>query len=818
MKQNQNGHDSENSLRQDITPEAFARDLLAHLKYTLAVDPEEANDLDRYNALVLTIRDRLIERWLKTKREHRNRKVKTVYYLSFEFLMGRAIGNNVLNLGFEENIREALGELGFSWEKLKEIEEDEALGNGGLGRLAACFLDSLATLNIPAYGYGLRYEYGLFKQELDNGYQRETPDDWLKYGNPWELRRNDIPATVQFGGRVARNRKDRAFWVESHDILGIPYDMPVVGYGGKTVNTLRLWKSESPDKFDYARFNRGEYYSSVEAETEAAALTKILYPNDSFYHGQELRFKQQYFFVSCSLQDILRRFKEQGLPVRELPAKVAIQLNDTHPAIAVPELMRLLIDTEGLSWDEAWRITVETFGYTNHTLMPEALETWPIPMVETLLPRHMEIIYTINHHFLQRVSAHFPGDTDKLNRMSIIEESEPKRIRMAHLAIIGSHSTNGVAELHSRLITETLVPDFYALFPRRFNNKTNGITQRRWLLKSNPELSGLITGLIGDGWVINLNELSKLKPFAEDAAVRQEFLKIKRGAKESLSRYCRQEFGFTLNPESLFDVQVKRIHEYKRQLLNALKIVILYNRIRNGGETLPQTFLISGKAAPGYAMAKLIIKFINNIASVINGDPDVRGLLKVHFLPDYRVSLAERIFPAADLSEQISTAGTEASGTGNMKFMLNGALTLGTMDGANIEIAQEVGKENILSFGLSAAEAEALRAGYEPARIYQEQEEIRQALDLVFSGHFNISEPGIFEPLRGPLLEIDHYLHLADLASYMEAYGRGLELYGDKEVWSRKALLNIAAAGKFSSDRTIKQYADEIWHVSPLEP
>jgi len=801
--------------RQNTDPLALSINFIEHLKYTLAVSPETAEDQERYKALVLTIRDHLIERWLKTQEVHLRDKVKTVYYFSFEFLMGRAIGNNVLNMGFEKNIKEALVELGFSWEELKELEVDAALGNGGLGRLAACFMDSLSTLEIPAMGYGLRYEYGLFRQKIEDGYQVEYADDWLQNGNPWEIPRYDIPVKVRFGGKVVKDHKGRSKWKEFQEILAIPYDMPVVGYGGNTVNTLRLWKAESLDKFDYNRFNRGDYYSSVESEGRAAALTKVLYPNDSFYHGQELRFRQQYFFVSASLQDVLRRFERLGLPYDQFPDKAAMQLNDTHPTMAIPELMRLLIDEKGLEWQKAWDITVNSFGFTNHTLMGEALETWPLSMVESLLPRHLEIIYGINHHFLQRVSANYPGDFGKLNRMSLIQESDPKRIRMAHMAIVGSHSTNGVAELHSELVKTRLVPDFYHMFPERFSNKTNGVTQRRWLLKANPPLSSLITEAIGDGWITDLSQLERLKPLADDAVFREKFGKVKQDAKVALTDYIMRTQGIRLNPESVFDVQVKRIHEYKRQLLNILHIIILYNRVRQGQKMEPHTFLIGGKAAPGYEMAKTIIKLATSVGAVIDGDPDTRNLLKLHFLPDYRVSMAEWIFPASDISEQISTAGTEASGTGNMKFLLNGALTIGTLDGANIEIAEEVGKENIYIFGKTAQEIEASRQGYYPEGIYLENQEIRDALNLLFGNHFNISEPGIFDSLRQVLLVNDHYRHLLDLPSYSEVHTRMRNDYADRKLWNKKAILNIGSAGKFSSDRTIMEYARDVWDVTP---
>jgi len=783
-----------------------------HLKYSLAVRPENSHATDKYIALARTIRDRVIERWFETKKAHVETKAKSVNYFSFEFLMGRAMSNNMINLGIKDEIEQMLEEEGIDWEDITSAMVDSGLGNGGLGRLAACFLDSLATLEIPAYGYGLRYKYGFFKQSIVNGYQIEEADDWLKFKNPWEIRRNDIQVTVKFGGRVARNKKGKSFWVDTNDIIGIPYDTPIVGYGGDTVNTLRLWDSKSAEQFDYQAFNAGDYYNSVDEEVLAETLTKVLYPNDAIYSGKELRFKQQFFFVSASLQDIFRRFRKLGLTIEDFPEKMAVQLNDTHPAIAVAELMRLLVDIEEYDWDTAWDITNRTLSYTNHTLMPEALETWPVSMFEKLLPRHLDIIYQINHFFLQKVTGLFPGDMNKLANLSLIGEEGGKRIRMAPLAILGSHSVNGVAELHSKLVKEKLVPDFYNIFPDRFNNKTNGITQRRWLLKSNLPLSELIIDSIGDGWIKTLSELKKLEKYADDTSFLQQLYDVKRYNKIVFSNYCRNQWDFHIDPDTIFDVQVKRIHEYKRQMLNVLHIISLYNRVRAGENIQPRTFIFSGKAAPGYEAAKLIIKLINNVSHVINGDKSIKGQIKVFFLPNYSVSLAERIFPAAELSEQISTAGTEASGTGNMKFMLNGALTIGTLDGANIEILEEAGDENMFIFGLKTNEVEQLRHNYDP-QSYLHNGEIADVMRLLKSGYFNISEPDIFDMLINNLTEHDFYMHFADLESYIEAQKSVEQKYADRNAWMRSSLMNIARSGKFSSDRTISEYAKDIWNI-----
>jgi len=802
--------------------ESLKRGFAHHLKYGLARDRFTATQHDRYLALAHTIRDRLIERWIETQQMHHLRRAKRVYYLSLEFLMGRALSNNIINLGLEKEVQKALGELGQDWPALREEEADPGLGNGGLGRLAACFLDSLATLQYPAFGYGIRYDYGIFRQRIDNGNQVEEPDDWLRCGNPWEIARPDFRIPVHFGGRVEMAPQDgrlKVRWLDTKPLIGIPYDTPVVGYGGKTVNTLRLWSARAAEEFHLDDFNAGDYVAAVEYKTAAENLTKVLYPNDSVYVGRELRFKQQYFFVACSLHDILRRFREDCGDWSRLPDFVAIQMNDTHPALSVPELMRLLLDREGLEWEQAWDLTVRSLGYTNHTLLPEALERWPVELLERLLPRHLQIIYEINRRFLDRVAVQFPGDGERQKRMSLIDEGPPRQVRMAHLAVAGSHSTNGVARLHSDLLKGSLLADFNAMYPERFNNKTNGVTQRRWLLNANPALAALITTAIGDEWITDASALRKLLPLAEDTTFRERFLAVKRASKVALAQSLAAEYGFNLDPDSLFDVQAKRLHEYKRQLLNALHIVVLYNRLRQDPrlEMQPRTFLFAAKAAPAYYLAKVIIRLINSIGKVVNDDPAAAGRLKVFFLPNYGVSLAERLIPAADVSEQISTAGTEASGTGNMKFMLNGALTLGTLDGANIEMLEEVGRDNFFLFGLTADDVVRLAPTYDPWFYYRTNPEARAALELILSGHFSAGEKGVFEPIRQALLESgDRFLHLVDLPSYSQAQAAIENAYKDREAWARKAICNVACAGKFSSDRTITEYAQDIWGLKPV--
>jgi starch phosphorylase len=800
----------------------IAQDFAEHLKFTEDADVYHTTPEGRYSALALTIRDRIIQQWDKSRKTQRATDAKRVYYLSLEFLMGRAMTNNIINLGLEKEVKEALASLGYTYEELADVEQDAGLGNGGLGRLAACFLDSLATLDYPAYGYGIRYNYGIFRQVMSNGWQMEQPDDWLRDGNPWEIQRPDTVYPVQYGGNVQTFReagRDCYKWISDETVLGMAYDTPIIGYGCKTVNTLRLWSAKPTMDFSFAEFNEGDYTESVRQKIQAETLSQVLYPNDTLYLGKELRLKQQYFFVSCSLQDIVRRFKRHHDNWADFPATTAIQLNDTHPSLAIPELMRILIDQEDLDWDTAWDITVKTMGYTNHTLMPEALEKWQLPMFQKLLPRHMQIVYEINYRFLQTAVSFFPMHGEELSKVSIIEESNPKQVRMANLAIIGSHSTNGVAALHSELLKTQMFPEFNLIFPDRFNNKTNGITQRRWLLDANPDLAKLITSAIGDGWITDYSQIAKLKPFADDSNFLKDFASVKKKAKTRAADFIRKDCGYMVSTDTLFDTQVKRIHEYKRQLLNSLNIVLLYNDLKNHGEMTrnmtPTTFFFGGKAAPGYVNAKLIIKWINNIAKVVNNDPLTNKYLQVYFLPNYRVTMAESIIPASNLSEQISTAGTEASGTGNMKFMVNGALTIGTLDGANIEIAEEVGKENMFIFGHTEQEIAALKGHYDPYEWVTKDDSIKEAVKLMLSGFFNVNEPNIFEPIRKSLFDQgDRYFLFADLAMYRDAHKAALDLYrDDREAWNRKAVLNIASSGKFSSDRTITEYANDIWHL-----
>jgi starch phosphorylase len=790
-----------------------------HLLFDNVADPAIAGARQRYEALARSVRDILSQRWVRTEQTYERANPKRVYYLSMEFLVGRSLTNNIANLLLSPLVSDAVKQTSLDWLGLLEEEPDAGLGNGGLGRLAACFLDSMATMQLPAMGYGLRYEYGMFRQSIEDGWQHEQPDNWLRRPDPWEVPRPDdkveIPLNCSF---EVREGALRPVVGRLSTLIGIPFDRPVVGYGGKTINTLRLWAAAAPDYFDFQAFSHGEFVGAVAETLAAESLTRVLYPDDSTIRGQGLRFVQEYFLVACSLADLVRRFRRTNGDWNALPDKVAVQLNDTHPAIAVSELMRTLLDDVHLGWDQAWDLTRRTLAYTNHTLLPEALEKWPLPWFETLLPRHLEIIFEINRRLLNAVQRRFPGDEGRLVRTSLVEEGPTKHVRMANLAIVGSHSTNGVAAIHSALLRTVTVKDLAEMFPERFSNKTNGVTPRRWLLLANPALARLITEAIGEGWMTDLAELARLKPLAEDRGFRDAFGAAKRAAKSAFADWLRSTSGQTVDRLTIFDCHVKRIHEYKRQLLNALRIVVLYNRLREHPtlEMTPRTFLFAGKAAPAYHLAKLIIKLLNNLAATIDADPFVRGRLKVVFLPEYCVSLAERLIPATDVSNQISTAGYEASGTSNMKFMMNGALTIGTRDGATIEMANEAGEENFFLFGLTAEQVAGSRGWYNPHWHYDHQPEIRAALDLVFSDHFSRDEPGIFAPLRETLLTGgDYYMHLADLASYLQADASLCALYADPDAWARKAILNVASSGKFSSDRTIAEYATDIWHVKP---
>ena len=803
---------------------SVSKSIANRLVFSAGKDDIMATPRDWFHATAFMTRDRLIERWMETMRSYYVADAKRVYYLSMEFLMGRTLMNSLLNLSFEKACGEALQQHGVDLRQVREMEPDAALGNGGLGRLAACFLDSMATLNLPGFGYGIRYEYGMFSQRIEGGRQVEHPDNWLRYGNPWEFPRAEVLYHVKFGGRVVEFADEhgvqRHHWVDTDDVMAMAYDSPIPGYATPTVNNMRLWAAKASRDFELKYFNEGNYIKAVEDKNESENLSKVLYPEDSTTMGRELRLKQQYFFVCASLQDILYRFSKFHEGFDQLPDKVAIQLNDTHPAVAIPELMRILVDVNHLDWDKAWDITTRTFSYTNHTLMTEALETWPVAMFEQILPRHLQIVYEINHRFLTGVMHSFPGDNEMRRRMSIIGEDGGKCVRMAHLAVVGSHKVNGVAQLHTELMKQTIFADFDRYFPGRIINLTNGITPRRWLNQANPPLAALITSRIGDGWLKDLTQLRRLIPLAEDAQFRQEFAAVKRANKQRFAAELGRLVGTEIDADSLFDVQVKRIHEYKRQLLNVLHVVTLYKRLCDAphGDTVPRTVIFGGKAAPGYAVAKLIIKLISDVADIVNNDVRVRGRLKVAFVPNYGVSVAENIIPAADLSEQISTAGTEASGTGNMKLALNGALTIGTLDGANVEIRSEVGEDNIFIFGLTAEEAARLRAsGYRPVDYYLANDELRQAIDMIGRGYFSPEEPDRFRPIVENLLENgDHYLLLADYASYIACQAQVEAAYRDREQWLRKAILNVANMGKFSSDRTILQYAEEVWQATPV--
>lgn len=807
------------------TVSAFQESIRAHIKYTLGKALGKLSPSHLCQAVSFALRDRLIDRRIETEARFIRADAKRLYYLSMEFLIGRSLGNNLYNLGLFDMCRDAMIEMGFDLEEVREKEPDAALGNGGLGRLAACYLDSLATLDMPGYGYGINYEYGLFKQEIENGYQKERPDHWLEYGSPWQIRRPDHAWVIPVYGRIDRapvEGSNESAWVDWKVLIGMPHDMLIVGYGGRTVNFLRLYSARSSHEFDMNIFNQGDYIRAVEQKISTETISKVLYPSDSVEAGKELRLLQEYFLVACALRDIINRYLKKHSDFDQFSSKAAIQLNDTHPALAVAELMRILIDENNVPWDRAWEITQATLAFTNHTLMPEALEKWPVTLFERVLPRHLQIIHEINIKFLESVQARWPNDAGRLGRLSIVEAGEPSQVRMAHLAIIGSHSVNGVAALHSELVKTTLVPDFYEMWPEKFNNKTNGVTQRRWLLKANPALAGLISSATGsDDWITDLDRLRGLEQLNDDEGFQNEFRRIKRANKDRLAKVIHDTTHTVVDPTSLFDVQIKRIHEYKRQLLNVMQIIDQYLRIVENEEfpLVARTYIFAGKAAPGYWAAKQIIKLVNNIGRVINRDRRVRGLLKVVFIPDYRVSLAEKIIPAADLSEQISTAGKEASGTGNMKFAMNGALTIGTLDGANIEIREEVGEENIFIFGLRAEQIQDMRTRnlYNPRELYDNNPRLRRVMDSFRSELFSLEEPGLFEWVYNSILNNDEYYHLADLPSYIEAQQTVSEEFLNPAVWTRKSILNVARIGKFSSDRAIREYADEIWNIKPIK-
>lgn len=790
-----------------------------HLRYTLAKDEYSKTEWDQYRSVVLAIMDRLHDKWLDTQQKYHNDDAKRVYYISMEFLIGRMLDNALINLGIQEDVREALAEVGINYDELREVESDAALGNGGLGRLAACFLDSMASLGIAGYGYGIRYDYGIFLQKVIDGYQVERPDTWLRFGNPWDVVRPHTLYPVYFYGQSVPYHDEkgnlRFRWENAQKVMAVAYDMPVPGFKNDVVNNLRLWKAASPKSLDLSSFNQGEYINAVRDMQLHENISRVLYPNDKVFVGQELRLKQEYFLVTATLQDIIHRYKKKHSDMRKFHEKVAIQCNDTHPNLAIPELMRILMDYEGFDWDTAWDITTKTIAYTNHTILPEALEKWPVSLMRNMLPRHLQIIYEINRRFLDEVHARFGDDINRVRRMSIISEGEQPSVQMANLGIVGSHKVNGVAALHSQLIVKTIFKDFYEMMPEKFTNKTNGITPRRWLRQCNPELAAAITDKIGEEWTTKLSELKNIDKLATNKTFVKKFAKIKRENKLKLAAYIRDEMNVEINPDSIFDVQIKRIHEYKRQLLLAMHTIALYNRIKANPDApfTPRTVIIAGKAAPGYTMAKLFIKFINSVGDVINNDPEVGDKLKMVFLPNYSVSLAEKIIPAADLSEQISTAGMEASGTGNMKFALNGAVTIGTLDGANVEIREEVGDENIFIFGLKVEEIDEIRQrGYNPWDHYHASEELRKVVDQIRSGFFTPDQPNLFDAISHTLLDGgDYYMLMADFDAYVQAQKDVEALYGKPDEWFKVAIHNVARIGKFSSDRTISDYASEIW-------
>ncbi|MBL9039742.1 MAG: glycogen/starch/alpha-glucan phosphorylase [Archangium sp.] len=813
-----------NEYRHSPHPDALRRAFVDHVEFTRGKNFDSAGVWDRFMALSLTVRDRLAKRWVRTQKRYYQQDAKRAYYLSAEYLLGRALGNNLINMGLWEPTREALRELGVDLSTLLEMEPDAGLGNGGLGRLAACFLDSMATLDLPGMGYGIRYEFGIFSQDIVNGYQVERADEWLKFGTPWEIVRPDRIVPVRFYGHVESylgpDGRSQARWVGGKTVLGVPWDTPIAGFGAQTVNTLRLWQARASAEFDFALFNDGDYERSVVEKNDSEVISKVLYPNDQNQAGKELRLKQEYFFVACAIADIMRRYLKNHSDFVQFPKKVAIQLNDTHPAIAIAELMRVLIDDKRLPWDEAWGITQQTFGYTNHTLLPEALEKWPVTLFERLLPRHLQIIYEINVRFLRSVQIQYPFDDGRMARLSLIEEGREKHVRMAALAVVGSHSVNGVAALHSELLQKTVLSDFAQMYPKRFNNKTNGVTPRRWLLSCNPRLAKLITDTIGDGWAKDLDRLRELEKHVNDAGFVQAFREAKLANKKDLSAHLRDIMWTSIDPNAIYDVQIKRLHEYKRQLLNALHIVHLWLKGRENPSFVghPRAFLFGAKAAPGYRTAKHIIRLITGVAEVVNSDSGRTGL-QVAFMPNYRVSLAERIIPAADVSEQISTAGMEASGTGNMKLAMNGALTVGTLDGANIEIRELVGAENFFLFGLTADEVvQAKHDGYSGRSVYERNADVREVLDLVASGFFSPEDKNLFKPLVESLLDDDRYFVLADFAGYAQAQAEMVKRYTEPAAWWRSSIINVARMGFFSSDRTIREYAKDIWNVAPVPP
>lgn len=810
--------------KEDPKSFSISNQFAEHLEFTLVKDRYTVTGEDAYYALALAIRDRLVRRWIRTQRVYQDKGVKRVYYLSLEYLMGRLLGNALTNLNYYQECSDILKKDGYMLEEIMEFEPDMGLGNGGLGRLAACYLDSMATLELPAFGYGIRYEYGIFKQEIENGYQVEYADNWLSEGNPWDILRRKLVYRVKFYGKSKTTQNaDGTFsfeWVDTQDVLAVAYDVPVPGYKNNTVNNLRLWQAKACSDFEFSDFNRGNYVEAVSKKNDSENISKVLYPNDTYVEGKFLRLKQQYFFVSATLQDIIRKYKIDHKNFDEFSDKTCIQLNDTHPVIAIPELMRILIDEEKYSWEDAWEITSKTFAYTNHTVVPEALEEWSEPIFAELLPRHLQIIYEINRRFLEDVKKKYSTDEKVLAKLSIISGGNEKRVRMANLAIVGSFAINGVAALHTEILKGRIFPDFYKMYPNKFFNITNGITPRRWLKSANPALSSLITEKIGDAWVKDLSELKKLEVLVNDSQFIESWQSVKWVNKKLLIDYIETENNIKINPDSIFDVQIKRFHEYKRQLLNVFHIITLYNRIKRSPklDVVPRTIIFGGKAAPAYFAAKMVIKLINSVADVVNNDPDVGDKLKIVFLKNYSVTLAEKIIPASDLSEQISMAGLEASGTGNMKFALNGALTIGTMDGANVEIREEVGDDNIFIFGLLADEVVKLKASnYNPKFYYEKNRFLKQVVDMISSNYFNPKEPGIFDDMIRGLMNVDYYCLFADYQSYIDAQDKVAELYLDKEEWTKKSIFNVARVGKFSSDRSVSEYTKKIWKVKPIK-